>query len=178
MLIRKYSASWPLKFRAIKDQLEKGGIDFRIEHVGSTAVPGLDAKDIIDVDIIYADPQHFEQIRERLTGLGYYHNGNQGIPQRAVFKRNGRLKDDVLDKIDHHLYACPSDSKSLERHLLSRDYLRKYDEARKTYQQMKYELAAKANQDKKRYAALKELHVNDFIDSIVEKARRDQLLAR
>ncbi|RZK55775.1 MAG: hypothetical protein EOO91_13415, partial [Pedobacter sp.] len=69
--------------------------------------------------------------------------------------------------------VCPTNSKALERHILSRDFLRKNDWARLAYQQMKYELAEKANQERKKYAELKELHVNKFIDLIIEKERRD-----
>jgi GrpB-like predicted nucleotidyltransferase (UPF0157 family) len=54
---------------------------------------------------------------------------------------------------------------------LSRDFLRKNEWARIEYQEMKYELAEMAGQDKKRYAELKELNVNHFIDAIVEKQR-------
>lgn len=78
-----------------------------------------------------------------------------------------------MDTITHHLYVCLKGSKALERHILFRDYLRKNEWARIKYQQMKYELAQKANQDKKRYAILKELKINDFIDSIIEK-QKDQ----
>ena len=60
----------------------------------------------------------------------------------------------------------------MERHILSRDFLRKNDWARLEYQEMKYQLAEKANQDKKLYAELKELNVNEFIDSIIEKEKR------
>jgi GrpB-like predicted nucleotidyltransferase (UPF0157 family) len=63
------------------------------------------------------------------------------------------------------------ESKALERHILSRDFLRKNDWARWAYQEMKYDLAEKAGQNKKRYAELKELNMNEFIDSIIEKER-------
>ncbi|MDX1470790.1 MAG: GrpB family protein, partial [Flavobacteriaceae bacterium] len=79
---------------------------------------------------------------------GYYHNGNQGIEKRDVFKRNGKSFNDVLDTITHHLYVCQKDSEALERHILLRNYLRKNDRARLAYQKIKYELAEKANQDK------------------------------
>ena len=147
-----------------------GGIR-TIEHVGSTSVPKLDSKPIIDIDIIYSKQLDFEKIKLGLLNLGYYHNGNQGIEDRDVFKRNGKFPKEILDTIKHHLYVCPIDSKALQRHILSRNFLRKNDWARVEYQQMKYELAKKANQDKKVYAILKELHANDFIDSIIEEEK-------
>ena len=134
----------------------------------------MDSKPIIDIDIIYSKQSDFEKIKFGLEKIGYYHNGNQGIEDRDVFKRNGKLTNAILDTVKHHLYVCPTDSKSLERHILSRDFLRKDEWARIKYQEIKYELAEKANQDRKKYAELKEKNVNDFIDSIVEKEKNER----
>ena len=177
MLIQPYSSSWIPDFENLKAELEKGlqSIDYRIEHVGSTAVPGLAAKAIIDIDIIYAGQEAFEKIKSGLIQIGYYHNGNQGIEDRDVFKRNANGSNEILDTIVHHLYVCKLNSPALERHLLFRDYLRKNEEARNTYQQMKYELAEKAAEDKKRYAALKEIHINPFVDAMIEKERKTSI---
>jgi GrpB-like predicted nucleotidyltransferase (UPF0157 family) len=176
MLLKKYTSNWIHQFTAIQQLLENElkGIAITIEHVGSTAVPNLDAKPIIDIDIIYPEQKCFEDIKTRLLHLGYYHNGNQGIEDRDVFKRTGRLHHEVLDTIKHHLYVCPMGSNALERHILSRNFLRKNDWARLQYQQMKYELAEKANQDQKKYAALKECKVNDFIDTIISKEKHSK----
>ncbi|WP_299438371.1 GrpB family protein [uncultured Aquimarina sp.] len=174
MLIKKYTSNWITEFEDLKQQIRSGlsGIKYQIEHVGSTSVPNLDSKPIIDIDIIYETELEFKEIKAGLIKIGYYHNGNQGIEQREVFKRTGEaLTNKMLDNITHHLYVCPIESKALERHILSRNFLKKNDRARLEYQKMKYELAEKANQDKKRYAALKELNVNDFIDAIIEKEK-------
>ncbi|SOD15110.1 GrpB family protein [Pedobacter xixiisoli] len=173
MLIEKYTSNWVQYFKDIKGEIAKGlhGIAYTIQHVGSTAVPNLDAKPIIDIDIVYTEPIDFASIKAGLAALGYFHNGNQGIEEREVFKRNGTYFNEILDRITHHLYVCPAHSKALERHMLSRDFLRKNDWARLQYQQMKYELAEKSHQDRKRYAALKELEVNGFIDSIIAKEK-------
>ena len=174
MLIEKYTSNWIQAFTDIRCEIEKGltGLDYTIEHVGSTSVPNLDSKPIIDIDIIYSKQLSFETIKLRLETIGYYHNGNQGITDRDVFKRNLERTNEILDTVKHHLYVCPIDSKALERHMLSRNFLRKNDWARIKYQQMKYELAEKANQDSKFYAVLKEQNVNDFIDSIIEEEKR------
>jgi GrpB-like predicted nucleotidyltransferase (UPF0157 family) len=179
-LIEKYTPNWINHFADIKREIENGLqlLEYSIEHVGSTAVPNLDSKPIIDIDIIYSDKASFEKIKLGLEKIGYYHNGNQGIEDRDVFKRNGQIRNDILDTLKHHLYVCPINNKALERHILSRDFLRQHDWARLKYQQMKYELAEKANQDRKKYAALKELCVNDFIDSIIEKGRTSSALFR
>ena len=176
MLIEKYSPDWPRFFKDIKREIENAlyGIDYNIEHIGSTSVPYLDAKPIIDIDIIYSTQADFLRIKAGLEKAGYYHNGDQGIKDREVFKRDGKSVNAILDSVKHHLYVCPVNSQALERHLLSRDYLKKNNWARLEYQQMKYELAEKANQNRKRYAELKELKINSFIDRIIalEKANR------
>jgi GrpB-like predicted nucleotidyltransferase (UPF0157 family) len=173
MLIEKYTSKWIKDYASIKREMEKGlhGLNYTMEHIGSTSVPDLDSKPIIDIDIIYYHQGDFEKIKAGLLTMRYYHNGNQGIENREVFKRNTGWTNQILDKIKHHLYVCPADSKALERHILSRNFLRNNDWARLKYQQMKYELAEKANQDKKIYAELKELNVNDFIDSMIAKMR-------
>jgi GrpB-like predicted nucleotidyltransferase (UPF0157 family) len=179
MLIEKYTSNWIKDFKKLKFEIEIGlqELVYTIEHVGSTSVPNLDSKPIIDIDIVYFKQPDFEKIKLGLEKIGYYHNGNQGIQDREVFKRNHKMTNKILDKISHHLYVCPIDSKALERHILFRNFLRKNEWAMTKYQQMKYELAEKANQDKKVYADLKELNVNDFIDLIVEEEKRTQLIA-
>jgi len=152
--------------------LDSGIAVYQIEHVGSTSVPNLDSKSIIDIDIIHENVEEFDLIKSRLINIGYYHNGNQGIEEREVFKRSGKSNNCVLDSITHHLYVCLKSSKALERHILFRNYLRKNDWARIQYQEMKYALAEKANQNKKLYAELKELNVNDFIDNIIEEEKK------
>lgn len=173
MLIKKYTSDWIKNFEDLKLEIDKGlsGFKYRVEHVGSTSIPELDSKPIIDIDIIYEKESEFEKIKYGLIKIGYFHNGNQGIEEREVFKRKGKLRSGTLDIIKHHLYVCPTNSKALERHVLSRDFLRKNDWARLKYQQMKYDMAEKANQYKKLYAELKELNVNDFIDKIIEKGK-------
>lgn len=173
MLLSKYNSNWITQFHSIKAKIENVlGVDmYVIEHVGSTSIPLLDAKPIIDIDIIYHTQDDFEVIKSGLEKLGYDHHGNQGIADREVFKRNQNYMDDLLDTIKHHLYVCPIHSAALERHLLTRDFMRKNEWARLQYQELKYEMAARANQDRKTYHALKEAHINSFLDLMVEKEK-------
>ena len=166
MLLSNYTTSWIDHFQRIKQVLDQAldGLEITIEHVGSTAVPGLAAKPIIDIDIVYKDPVDFQSIKAALEVIGYSHKGNQGIEDREVFKREEGEQHEVLDSLRHHLYVCSADSPALKRHLITRDYLRNNEWAKAEYQQLKYDLAEKAGQDQKSYAALKELHVNQLID--------------
>ena len=176
MLIQEYQEEWPEKFEAIRQTLLNAlaGLAIEIEHIGSTAVPGLAAKAIIDMDIIYDPSVTLEEIIARLSSLDYYHNGDQGIPGREAFKRQKNSNTHhILDHIPHHLYACPKDSPELKRHLLFRDYLRSNAQARQQYQAIKLEIAAATNQDRKAYATLKESYARAFILDILEKAQKN-----
>jgi GrpB-like predicted nucleotidyltransferase (UPF0157 family) len=177
MLIQKYNPSWITDFNNIKNVITEAltNLNVHIEHIGSTSIPNLAAKPIIDIDIIFDTPKDFETIKSRLEKIGYYHNGNQGIPNRDVFKRDkSDAKHEILDLITHHLYVCPSDSAELQRHLLFRDYLKSNEEARIQYQNLKYALAEEANQDRKKYAALKEEKGNAFINAIIALAKQSK----
>lgn len=179
MLISAYDAVWPTHFENINKKLLNilSGLTLNIEHIGSTAVPGLAAKPIIDIDIIYHESSDFENIKNKLAIIGYYHNGNQNVEGREVFKRSGKIDDEVLDKIAHHLYVCRNDCPELHRHILFRNYLRKYPIAREYYEQLKYELAKEAKNNRKLYAGNKELKANSFINFIVELSKREYTIA-
>ena len=176
MLIHKYNPDWVQHFESIKVVIQKAllGLNIKIEHVGSTAIPNLAAKPIIDIDIIYKNDDEFNEIKSRLVKFFYFHNGNQGIEQREVFKRtNPQAKSSILDTLTHHLYACPVDSEELKRHLLFRNYLIKNEFIRNEYQNIKCELAKEANQNKKVYAELKELKAKDFILSVIAQVTKE-----
>jgi GrpB-like predicted nucleotidyltransferase (UPF0157 family) len=177
MLIQKYTPNWKKDFNDIKNVLTEAliNLNVQIEHIGSTSIPNLPAKPIIDIDIVFDTPKDFDVIKGRLEKIGYYHNGNQGIPNRDVFKRGqSDDKHDILDSIAHHLYVCKSDSEALERHILFRDYLLVNEEARIQYQNLKYALAEEAHQDRKKYAALKEEKGNAFINAIIALAKQSK----
>lgn len=172
MLILPYQGHWPAAFAEIEQVLSTclAGLAVRVHHVGSTAVPGLAAKDIIDIDLEYSPLVQLADIKERLASLGYQHNGDQGIPQREVFKRKARTEDHpILDRITHHLYACPTGSPELTRHLKFRNQLRQSAADREQYAKLKQAIAREAGQDKKTYASLKEHQARAFVLGILEK---------
>ena len=171
MLLLPYQDHWPASFAAIAAELSTclSGLSVKVYHVGSTAVPGLGAKDIIDIDLEYPPDLPLVEIQQRLATLGYQHHGDQGIPQREVFKRKARRKDHpILDQTTHHLYACPTGSRELTRHLKFRDHLRQHPRDREAYEHLKQEIALAANQDKKTYAELKMSQARGFIESILK----------
>jgi len=118
-----------------------------IEHVGSTAVPGLAAKPIIDIDVLSASETLLPVAIERLARLGsYVHQGNLGIPEREAFLA-------LANDPPHHLYVCPPRSAEFQRHIAFRDYLRAHPSAVKTYGDLKLALASQFREDRPAYIA-------------------------
>lgn len=172
MLLHPHQPHWQTDFLRIQalllDALDGHGAS--VLHVGSTAVPGLAAKPILDIDIVFPAEVTLQQVEARLAGLGYAHMGDQGITEREVFKRLPAQAHPVLDTIAHHLYACPTHSRELARHVTFRDHLIAHPEARQGYEDLKQEIALLVGQDRKRYAALKETMAKAFIEDILNKA--------
>ncbi len=176
MLIIEYQPKWQEDFHKIKEVLTAtfSTSPITIEHIGSTAIEGLAAKPIIDIDIVYHETRQLSRVTSELEWIGYNHVGDQGIFGREVFKRNQETQNhQILDFISHHLYACHVESDELKRHLAFRDYLRKNEDARTKYEKLKLDIAQQANQEKKKYDLLKEVQANDFIASILEKVVTD-----
>jgi GrpB-like predicted nucleotidyltransferase (UPF0157 family) len=180
MLIVDYSADWAQQFNQLKKVLEiaLSSIPTDIVHVGSTAVPGLPAKPIIDLDVIYNEASEFESIKLSLEKTGYLHHGNQGITGREVFKRKGTAQDEVLDGIAHHLYVCREDSDELRRHLIFKHCLLHNEVAKNFYGRLKRQLAVEAGEDRKVYAQLKEQKATAFINYLIEKANERNLYSQ
>lgn len=124
--IRQYSITWADEFTVIakflREHLPHGTL---IHHVGSTSIPGMPAKDIIDVDI-ECPRGSINEIVSALAKAGYDHKGDQGIPTREAFSPRGCTE--AVDLRSHHLYACETHSAELHRHLAFRDYLRAHPE--------------------------------------------------
>ncbi|HEY2860733.1 MAG TPA: GrpB family protein [Terracidiphilus sp.] len=83
-----YDDAWPLRFEDLAATIRKalGIIVLRIEHVGSTAVPGLAAKPVIDLDVVVRSAHEMQLAILRLAQIGYAHEGELGIAGRAAFR--------------------------------------------------------------------------------------------
>ena len=132
-----YNPDWKNEFERIKDELMSivSDLIISIEHVGSTSVPGLYAKPIIDIDIVI-ERENFDTVKEQLAKTGYFHIGNLGIEGREAFKYQ-----DKSHLMEHHLYVCDKDADELKRHLSFRDFLRNSEEYRQKYNEIKIEMA-------------------------------------
>ena len=138
VIVENYNPLWAEAFQNIKKELAAvlNSDVLSIEHVGSTSVVGLKAKPIIDIDIIIDDINHFNDIKQKLIGIGYMHEGDQGIKGREAF---GYMNKSHLMR--HHLYVCQKDNFHLKRHLALRDHLRSHPADVKAYGKLKEALA-------------------------------------
>ncbi|MBN1619214.1 GrpB family protein [candidate division WOR-3 bacterium] len=176
MVIVEYSRDWPMRFNLIKAELEKSIRNFvRIEHIGSTSIPGMKAKPVIDIDIEVSDMGAFELTKDELGKIGYHHNGNQGIEGREAFKRTGDIKHPILDAIKHHLYVCPTESVEFLNHLLFRDYLRNHREYVERYNGLKHEILTKHGENNRdKYVEVKENEYRWFFMKVIELSRKEK----
>ncbi len=156
-----YDSGWVAAFQKIRTEIASalGSLALSIEHVGSTSVPGLAAKPVIDIDVVIENAGVFAQVCDHLSTVGYSHVGDQDIPGREVFKY---LEKPHLMK--HHLYVCARDSVELKRHLAFRDYLRAHPEAVSEYSRIKVEGARLFPDDIDAYI----LHKTPFIQGLLK----------
>ena len=149
IVIVDYSPAWPLEFERLRERAARavGDIAIAIEHIGSTAVPGLAAKPVIDL-VIVVEPGDVQAAVDRLTAIGYIHQGNLGVEGREAF---GVPEGEPR----HHLYVSPTDSQELRAQLAFRDRLRADPALATEYESLKRELARRFRDDRESYTDAK-----------------------
>lgn len=157
-----YDPRWPAAFEAEAMRLQRSGAFQRLHHMGSTAVPGLLAKPVID---ILAETQSLEAVDRatpHLADLGYDARGEFGIAGRRYFRRH-----DAAGVRTHHLHVYEVGSAQIERHLMLRDYLRAHPARANAYAGFKQAIVAGAVGQGLSYAAAKV----DFVEGLNVEAR-------
>jgi amidohydrolase len=169
VVIVDYDPAWPRRFEAERELiLHACGEDafVAVEHVGSTAVPGLAAKPIVDIMPGVRSLDDAPRIIERLTTVGYNYvpEYESDLPERRY------LHKDVNGERAFHLHIVQPDSDFWERHLLFRDYLRSHPEAARAYEALKRELAERHGTDRVGYTDAKA----HFVRECEAKARAER----
>jgi GrpB-like predicted nucleotidyltransferase (UPF0157 family) len=172
MILVPYDPEWATQFAALRDVYANalGTLILRVEHVGSTAVPNLRAKPILDIDLVMPSYEVFPDIIAHLRRLGYTHNGDQGVREREVFKPLGNAAPYAWPPrtwMSHHLYVCPATGLELRRHVAFRDALRADENLRRAYEQRKFEIAERSDGDRKLYARIKEIECREFVELVL-----------
>jgi GrpB-like predicted nucleotidyltransferase (UPF0157 family) len=161
VVLSPYDPQWPAMFEAEAVRIEHAlvGLPIRLEHVGSTAVPGLAAKPVIDILAgrpPRSDPAPYVAAMKQ---LGYEHMGAYGIRGRNYFRRGSPRT--------HHVHMVTWTSTFWKDHLTFRDALRENAALAREYETLKYDLAATLpREDKRLYADAK----GPFIRKVLREA--------
>ncbi len=165
-----YDPQWPKKaaqeIKAVRSLFPEALI-IDIQHVGSTAIPEMPAKPVLDIQIATSSLARIKPIAiEGLKTLGYVYWAENPDPERMLFIKgippHGKQRS-------HHLHIVEPQSRHWPEKLLFRDYLRKDADAAKAYARVKQSLAARYRYDRETYTSAK----TKFIHDILRHARRE-----
>lgn len=150
----EYNPAWVSLFESEQSLLENalGGLAVKVEHIGSTAVPGLAAKPVIDILIEVSGLPELESRSRELESIGYLVLGENGITGRRYFQKGGNQRS-------HHVHAFETGDTNLLRHRAFRDYLIAHPDIALEYSGVKKMAAAACGNDISQYMSLK----NGFI---------------
>lgn len=162
ILLVPHRAEWKSFFESEAHLLREAVGDYitAIEHIGSTAISGLDAKPIIDILIGVRTAEDARNCITSLAQIGYEYRGEQGITGRFYFRKG------TGDVSTHHLNIVEMTSDFWRSHILFRDFLRQYADAAQEYGNLKRELAVTHKGNRPAYTEAKA----SFIEGVLEKA--------
>jgi GrpB-like predicted nucleotidyltransferase (UPF0157 family) len=159
-----YDPAWPELFTKevarLAPILSARGVALVVEHTGSTAVPGLVAKPVLDLLAGRHPGQDRRSVIAALEVAGYTYRGEQGIAGRDFFRRG--------EPRQYHLHLTEIDSHFWRDHRAFRDYLRAHPESLTAYAALKLELAARHPHDRAAYIEGK----TAFVEKILASSRR------
>jgi GrpB-like predicted nucleotidyltransferase (UPF0157 family) len=165
----EYDPQWPQLFEAARAELLALAANriLAIDHIGSTAVPGLAAKPKIDLDAVLVSEIAPADLTPLLQAAGYIPHGDPHGEGRWTFTR---------DHASHglRLYLCTEGNAAHHDRLLFRDYLRAHPQRAAEYQALKLHLAAEANGDWDLYTGGK----SDFVHETIERATAELAFSR
>jgi GrpB-like predicted nucleotidyltransferase (UPF0157 family) len=150
--IVEHDPQWPERAREELARVAEalGPIAVRLEHVGSTSVPGLGAKPIVDMQVSVVDIERQDDYVGPLEGLGYLFAPDPAFPDYHYFaKPHARPRT-------HHLHVCEHGSHQELRHVAVRDFLRAHPDEAARYEELKRELVRRHPQDRLAYVAGKD----------------------
>ena len=130
-----YESGWQILFLEERDRLQAsiGGYILDIQHIGSTSIPGMPAKPILDIGIAVTNFEEAVRCIPLMEELGYTYKGENGIPRRHYFVKG--------DPRTFHVHMVEIESEGWRSNLLFRDYLSKNPETAREYARLKQELA-------------------------------------
>ena len=168
-VVEPYDPGWPVLFQHERNRIVAaiGHIVADIQHIGSTSIPGLPAKPILDIAVMLNDFEDGERCIEPLEKIGYIHGGLlDEIPGDRFFSRVRMPQDSApteKEVVTHHLHMYTLDSPLRVNHLVFRDYLITTPDEAAKYARLKLSLAGKHPSDRKSYSAGKRLIIAEVL---------------
>lgn len=158
IVVVEYDEGWPAQFEEIAQPIREAlaPLGAKVEHVGSTSVPGLAAKPVIDIDAVLSSNADLARGIELLRDLGYVHQGDKGIPGREAFLWPPGSRR-------HHLYLVVGGNGPHRDHVEFRDHLRRDPETAREYAKLKRSLAERCREDRLAYEEGK----SGFVSSVL-----------
>jgi GrpB-like predicted nucleotidyltransferase (UPF0157 family) len=155
VIVTTYQSSWQDNYELEAAQLRRffGGELLEIHHIGSTSIPGMDAKPIIDILMVVRDIQKIDTYHIKMQRAGYISKGEYGIPGRRFF-----IKGDELHHT-HHIHVFQKGYADISRHINFRDYLTAHPEEAREYARLKRKLSNRFPLDIDAYQAGKEYYI-------------------
>lgn len=166
VILAPYDPQWPVLFEREKTLLLSNFDDriIAIEHIGSTAIPGMPAKPIIDINVAVPSLEKVDLFIEKLPKLGYEYIPERRFSDRQFFPKGPESKR------THHLNLVEVSSETgWKNQLLFRDYMRTHADARQAYIELKTKLAEKYADNRDEYTEQK----SSYIREIIKKAKSD-----
>jgi len=157
--LEPYNEIWKELYRSERERLLRavGELAKAIEHFGSTSVPGMTAKPIIDIMVGVENPSvAADEIIRRLNGIGYEHLGEAGIPGRRYFRQRGLN--------DYNVHVVQYRGELWNNNLLLRDYLREHPEEAQRYSDMKKRILERGAQTLLSYSDRKHALVSGLLE--------------
>lgn len=162
--LSSFSTLWQNRFRAETRRLRRytGNSRYVLEHIGSTAIRGLDAKPIIDMAMMIPSLSRLPLWTKRLESAGYTYKGEYGLAGRHFFTHG--------NPVTHHLHLVAKGCEHWIRWLLFRDYLRAHPDEAQKYNKLKRALARKYASNRDAYTRAK----TPLINQLLAKATKEQ----
>lgn len=170
IIVTDYNPIWAEMFESEAENIRQilGDNCVTIHHIGSTAVPDLTAKPIIDIMPIVKSLDAVDQVAAEFEEIGYEYLGEFGISGRRYLRKGG-------DERTHQIHIfLDGDTKNIDRHIAFRDYMRTHDKERNEYASLKVRLAQQFPYDIDGYCDGKEA----FVKTVEEKALDEYLRRR
>ena len=162
-----YDPSWPLTFlkEARNIRTKFGHLALRVDHVGSTSVPNLAAKPVIDIQVSVVSLEPRAPLQESMRDLGYTHFDLGAFDLVYPF-----FKKPASWPSTHHVHLCSAGSEQERTHLAFRDYLRAHPDVAAEYSALKHQLAVAFDGTTLASEEGYSLAKTEFVSSVLERA--------